>query len=325
MNRLLKACVLSLTLVLGMGGSADAEPRVLRITGSMAEQSLDAVLLKNVFAKTLEDSGRWKVECYFNSGLGNSSTCVEGLMLGIVQIFMDSVGNMSQFAPDLGVLDTPYVVDLKNYDRLRTSSVWQTLLDSGSRSGLKFIGILPNITRNMISRGPLKTADDFLGKKNRCTTSSMHIKMNASLGLKPTPMPTSEVLTGLQQGVIDSMDGSLFSMLDYRWVDVAKYITLTSHSVIFEPVAVSRDWWDELPQEDQELIITAYDNYEEVYLKSYEAAVQKSIATMQDMGCDVFVLPDEEIAKLKLRAASIINELSPRERELYQQFRVVQN
>lgn len=318
MNNMWKSSFLALGLALGLVTQTEAAPRVLKITGSQAEQSLDAVMFRDVFATTLEDSGRWKVECYFNSSLGNSSTVVEGLMLGTVHMFMDSVGNMTQFAPDLGVLDTPYAVDLKKYSDLRQSDVWQTLLDAGQKSGLKFLGMLPNITRNMISRVPLRTADDFLGKKNRCTTSPMHIKMNEALGLRPTPMPTTEVLTGLQQGVIDCMDGSLFSMIDYRWIDVAKNITITNHACIFEPMAVSQEWWDELSKEDQELIQKAFNLYVEEYLKAYDDGVQKALATMKEAGCEIVNLPETELAKLKERAsANIVSALSPREKELY--------
>ena len=48
-----------------------------------------------------KSNGRYEVEVYFGATMGNCDTVFQGVQFGTIQIALDSVSNLSQFAPEL--------------------------------------------------------------------------------------------------------------------------------------------------------------------------------------------------------------------------------
>lgn len=304
-------------LVLGLSGMAGAAPRVLKFSSHLPANDLTQRVLQESFFKPLEESGRWKIEYYPGGALGNTSTIVEGLGMGIVDMAMESCGQMAQFAPDLGIVEVPYLFDEKDAKALVGSPAWKELLNAGQKSGLKIVDFWWGFPREFISREPYTKASDFVDKKHRTTGARVHIQAAESLGVKPVPSPTSEVLTGLQQGVFDSTDYSLTAMTSQRLIDVAKNITMTNHAQVMGPIYCEEEWWEALPQEDKDLFTKAGAQYREALMKAVADSMEGVLENIRNHGVAVHYLPKEELDALVKKSSSIYDKLSDRDKELY--------
>lgn len=308
---------LACALVLGLSGIGNAAPRVLKFSSHLPANDLTQRVLQESFFKPLEESGRWKVEYYPGGALGNTSTIVEGLGMGIVDMAMESCGQMAQFAPDLGIVEVPFLFDEKDAKALVGSPAWQELLNAGQKSGLHIVDFWWGFPREFISREPYTKASDFVDKKHRTTGARVHIQAAESLGVKPVPSPTSEVLTGLQQGVFDSTDYSLTAMTSQRLIDVAKNITMTDHAQVMGPIYCEEEWWEALPQEDKELFQKAGAQYREALMKAVADSMEGVLENIRKHGVAVHYLAPEEKEALVKRSSAIYDKLSDRDKELY--------
>ncbi|SMF25521.1 Tat (twin-arginine translocation) pathway signal sequence [Tistlia consotensis] len=100
------------------------------------------------------------------------------------------------------------------------------------------------------SKVPIKTIADFEGKKGRFVGLASSVM--AKFGIAVSPLPTSEVYTALDKGVIDIADrGDLTANYEAGIGEVAKYIILPG---VHQPTTAtsyvaSQRAWDALPED----------------------------------------------------------------------------
>jgi len=92
------------------------------------------------------------------------------------------------------------------------------------------------------------------GLKVRVQQSDMWVAMMQALGANPTPMPYAEVYTALKTGVVDGAENNWPSYESSKHFEVAKFYSLTEHSMAPEVLVFSKVVWDTLPKEQQDII-----------------------------------------------------------------------
>jgi TRAP-type C4-dicarboxylate transport system substrate-binding protein len=92
------------------------------------------------------------------------------------------------------------------------------------------------------------------GLKLRVIQSDVFIAMVEALGANPTPMPFGEVFSAIQTGVVDGAENNWPSYWSTHHYEVAKYYSLTEHSMAPEILVMSKMTWDTLSPEDQQIV-----------------------------------------------------------------------
>ena len=302
----------------------NAWARTLRMSAMPPTVNIECKLLQDVFIPYIEkeSKGRYKIDLYPGMTLGNTETIVQGLVMGTIDLALDSAGNLDQFCPTLALLDLPYLFDREDIARLNASPVGAKLRKAGEKTGLHIIDLNCWFPRNLISRVPLHTMEDLQGLKNRTTGSKWQMLGVSVMGLKPIPIPATEMLTAIQQGMVDSMDISIPAMQGFRVIDVAKYVTITNQAQIMGAFVCSSEFWADLPDEDKAI-------FEEAAHR-YSSALDEAVATQSDQlmeelkaaGGEVYVMSEEENAKLrKLAEENLSKNLSAEENALLNEIR----
>src|SRR5690606_31097081 len=142
------------------------------------------------------------------------------------------------FAPELAIFDIPFLFrDFDHADAVMRGSIGQKILEelpSKGFVGLAFGGMgFRQLTNNV---HPVKSPDDVSGMKIRTQQNEMHIAVWKELGVLPTPMAIPEVYTALQQGVVDGQENPVGAIINNRFGEVQKYISLTDHA--FTPLVL---------------------------------------------------------------------------------------
>lgn len=182
--------------------------------------------------------------------LGTIPRQVEGIQLGTQECFISPPGffvglNQAFQAPDAPAL---FESQMHQHRSLNHPTVRDKFLALASHAG-----IVGNYTWSagataVASRRPIKTLDDFKGRKIRVLATKMEIATLKTVGAAGIPMPYSEVLPALQRKGIDGVRSGIIVMGPSKFYTVAKYIYNEKSAFIPSGMWLNRKWLDSLPK-----------------------------------------------------------------------------
>ena len=264
-------------------------------------------------------NGKYEVDIYFNGSLGNYDTLYQGMQFGTVHIVEDSTSNFSIFAPELGVFDMPYLLPTSaDVRKVIYSDLGTRIRQSLDRKGgVITFGYLNANYRYTIGNKPWKNLDDMKGAKIRSSASKTHIAALKAMGVNPVPMPGTEILTALQQGVVDGFDGNLIFEYTSGISGVSKYLLRTDHLPVLYLLCVSKVWWDTLPPEDQAIFAEAFENVVKEVDTNFEAAVPTTIQAMKTRDNVMYTeMSAEDTARAIQMTQSALEAFNPQQKAL---------
>ena len=108
------------------------------------------------------------------------------------------------------------------------------------------------------------------------------------MGAIATPLPFSEVYTGMQQGTLDGADYQIPNVLAAAWQEICKNMSLTEHFTIPDVVFVSKAWYDNLSPEEQKAITEAGAAFTQQWnTEIWPNAINSSRAKLEEAGMQI--------------------------------------
>ena len=155
----------------------------------------------------------------------------------------------------------------------------------------------------------------------RVIPTPIYVEFMKSLGASPVPMAFTETYTALEQGAIDGMTNPLLIILDSKFDEVSKYLTITNHMYTPQAVVVSKKFWDKLTPAEQKLMRESAQETAVFQRKIAREEAAKVLTEVKRKGMTVFELSPEEIVKLRERSKPVVDkyttELCPIVGEMY--------
>lgn len=189
-----------------------------------------------------------------------------------------------------------------------------------AKQGVYYIGPTIYGEEPIHSKIPLRSVDDFKGKTGRFV--GLAGPALQKLGAAVTPLPTAEVYSALEKGVIDFADrGGLAANYDAGLHEVAKYIILPG---FHQPTtatcfAANMKAWEKLPKDVRAILEaavreTSAELFQESLVKDFEA-----LEKFKEKGVEVIRLPDADVRKIRVAVMAVWEEYankSPEAREV---------
>ncbi len=169
------------------------------------------------------------------------------------------------------------------------------------------------------SKVKIETVADFSGKKGRFVGLASSVM--STFGVAVSPLPTSEVYSALDKGLIDLADrGDLQANLDAGLGEVAKYIILPG---VHQPTTATsyvanKAAYDQLPDSYKEALATAAKDISKEYQEAKTKSDKSALEAFKEQGVEVIELKEDDVkdARSKAvdawRAATKDNELATR-------------
>ncbi len=152
-----------------------------------------------------------------------------------------------------------------------------------------------------VSKKPIRSVADLEGLKLRAPEGMVY-DIFSKAGAAPVNLPGSEVYTGLEKGVIDAADYTVFSTNhDQGLHSFAQYPSYPGfHSLPMVAVSLNKDIWDGLPDDLKVILETAtdalaYDLVFKLKARDLEAVVE----ARADPDIEIIDLPPEERKKFR--------------------------
>lgn len=233
-------------------------------------------------------NGRLEMQFYPSAQLGDKVATYEGLQNGTIEMTECAVTDLSAFNSMWSVFSLPYLWDdgEQAVKTMMDPEVFALLSADAEANGFKIIAWTDLGSRSFVNtKRPINTPADLNGLKMRCMEDAVLADAVSAMGAIATPLPFSEVYTGMQQGTIDGADYQIPNVLASAWQEICKYMSLTEHFTIPDLVFVSKGWFDRLSPEDQKAILDAGAAFTEKWnTEIWPNAIESSRAQLEKDG-----------------------------------------
>jgi TRAP-type transport system periplasmic protein len=209
--------------------------------------------------------GRVVLKFYGGGVMGNDKKVLRKIRVGQLDGSTFTPSGLAEVYPDLSIYGLPLLFhSLDEVDQVRARE------DPRMRAGLEKAGFVSfgfaeGGFAKLMSNVPVRGLDDLKGRKvwvpegDRISYAAMQ-----ALGLAPVTLPLTDVLTGLQTGLIDIVATSAVGALVLQWHTKVKYVTDLPVAYIVATLAIAQSSFDKLTPADQGIVREVM---EEVYKK----------------------------------------------------------
>ncbi|WP_152657204.1 TRAP transporter substrate-binding protein [Oceanobacillus sp. CFH 90083] len=272
-------------------GSEDVEQIVLRAGHNQVPDYPDGQVIHHFADKVAELSDdKIKIEVYDNATLGNENELFEGMRVGSVDMGKAITSVMSSTVESFGAFDLPYLFEDKEhmFEVLNGQAGESLLQDLEEKAGVKGLFWLDQGTRNFYTVDtPVKVPEDLNGLTIRGVQSPIMVDAINAMGGAATPMPWGEVYNSLSQGVIDGAENAPDAIWYSKQYEVVNYYSQTEHFRTPSLFMISLESWDNLSEENQDLILQAAEESEEWGKDLYEEVVDDLLKQMEEDGLEI--------------------------------------
>lgn len=233
-----------------------------------------------------ETGGKINIEIYSGAQLGSERDMYEGCQIGTIDICTVVNPVMSNFIPEMGILDQMFLFDtVEQAHKVIDGKLGQLIAEKARVQGVHLVGWIEAGFRNIFSRRPIASLDDFKGFKLRTMENPLQVASFNALGAIATPMASGEIFTALQQGTIDGNEAPLSNMLTNRWWEVEKNITNSNHLYAFIAICVSDNAWNSIPADLKPAFQRAIDRGVAYQRNLLLETNKKAVEELKALGC----------------------------------------
>jgi TRAP-type transport system periplasmic protein len=214
------------------------------------------------FAEMVEErsEGRIKIEVYPYGTLGGERDIVELVQMGEIEVGSVDYGWVGGFVPQAQVLALQYLWPRENTAAV-VHEVCQNgkavkLLEEGFRQrGFQLLGVWSSGWMRVTSTVPVQTLEDVKGLKHRVMANPILVASYNTYGFNTQSLDYGEIYGALQTNLLDSQVQPMYAHLSMGFYEVQDYITNMWNELFMVVPVVSRDVFDSIPEDLQQILI----------------------------------------------------------------------
>ncbi|GAB4064474.1 TRAP transporter substrate-binding protein [Ancylobacter sonchi] len=306
---LLTAAVAALALSFGAEAYAqNIQPRLIRFGYGLNEDSNQGRAARLFAEEVAKRSGnKLKVRTFGAATLGPDPQMQNALIGGAQEMMVGSTATLVGTVKEFAIWDVPFMfANEKEADAVLDGPVGQKLLDKLQEKGLVGLVYWENGFRNLTnSRHKIEKAEDLAGVKLRVMQNPVFIDTFKAAGANAVPLAFAELFTALETKAVDGQENPYTTIVSSKFYEVQKYLTVTNH--VYSPwiMTASKVWWDKLSEDERKILIEAAIASRDFERTDTRAEATKALDQLKADGMDVTVMPAEEVAKLREKAAPV--------------------
>jgi TRAP-type C4-dicarboxylate transport system substrate-binding protein len=208
-------------------------------------------------AKEIErrTDGRVKFKLYGGGVQGNDKQVQRKMRTGQLHGGTFTSGAMNQFQPDADLLSLPLLFDSIEEARYVRERIEGELRQRLEAAGYVNFGLAAAGFAYMMSNKPLQTLSDLSGRKVWLPEGDVaSFTVLRSLGVAPVMMPVTDVMTGLQTDLLDSVAVPPVGAVVFQWHTRLKYITDVPLAYVYAALLLDRRAFERLQPTDQQVV-----------------------------------------------------------------------
>lgn len=293
----------------GSGGSGDTAAAecgdvTLRLSHQWPEPTTDEGDFRSVVAQRFADEiseatdGQVEVTVYPNSTLSKATEQYDAMMNGSIDMSVFPLDYASGRVPEWSITLMPGLI--RNHDDVLAwdeGEIGAAVEENMKDNGLVLLTNVWNAGAIGVKGDPILRPEDVQGGMTMRAAGTYVEKMLEAAGAGITSLPSSEIYTGMQTGVLDAAVTSTGSFASYNLQEqVDSYTSPTTHTFwfMYEPLVITTSSFEKLCAEQQEAVLEVGQGLQDyAYDASREddARVEKIFA---DAGVEVVQMSEED-------------------------------
>ncbi|WP_040978042.1 TRAP transporter substrate-binding protein [Oceanobacillus jeddahense] len=200
--------------------------------------------------------GNVTIDIFPSDQLGDQNIAVEGALIGTQDIVLTSGTLLSNWIPEVGVLNLPFLFEDSNHVRhVLDGEIGDELSAKVEEQGALVLAWWENGFRSITnSRQEINEPEDLAGLKIRTPDGEVFLDTFTTLGTLPTPISFGELYSALQLGTVDAQENPPAHIITQRYYEVQDYVSRTNHIHIATPVLMNKELFESMPIEYQDIV-----------------------------------------------------------------------
>ena len=199
--------------------------------------------------------GRVELRFYPGGVMGNYQSMLRKIRVGQLQGAAVTGGALSEVAADAYVYGLPFLFrDLGEVDHVR-KQVDPLIIKELKKKGLVCFGFAEGGFSHIISKGPVQTLEEGKQRKfwapagDRVTETALE-----AVGISPIALQLTDVLTGLQTGLVDTVTSPPVAAIALQWHTQVRYLLDVPLTYIYGGLVISDKALKRLSAKDRETL-----------------------------------------------------------------------
>jgi TRAP-type C4-dicarboxylate transport system substrate-binding protein len=255
--------------------------------------------------------GRVVFRFYPGGIMGNASSVLRKIRIGQLQGGAITGGELTEIYPDSHIYSVPFAFrSLEEVDYVR-SKMDKIIIDAIRENGFISFGLSEAGFAYIMSNKPIRCFDDL--KEHKIWSpqgDDVSRTVFESLGVSPIQVPVTDVLTGLQTGLIDTVGTSPIGAIALQWHTRVKYMTDIPLIYLYATLVIQRKAFESLSPEDQDavrdVLVRTFNEIGMHNRQENDAARQ----ALKNQGIEFVSPPKEQSDRWNSRVTEIIESLS---------------
>lgn len=298
-SRLTVICVFSMSMFFLSTGMAIAK-KVLKVQLAYPQTSMVAANA-DFFADKVKEltKGEVEIKIFPEGHLVKPKEALTAMQRGMIDGYIGSMLYFSGKIPETNGQWLPFswkniseAIDIYyNYGYL------DIMRKATQKQGCYYVAPLSVAKMGFMTNFPINKVDDLAGKKIRAV--GMEGQIVKALGGSAVSIAGAEQYTALQRGTVDGTDYPWYTLRDYKFYEVLKYVSSPAlHSPGIVEILLNNKAWEKLSSDEKQAIDQAG------LLTSLHSAnlTEKNdsevIDFMKNNGVSIVKMPDEEVSKM---------------------------
>lgn len=256
-----------------------------------------------------ETAGALKINVYPGASLGTQTEALDMLRTGSLAFEITGPSILASYCDQVQVYSLPYAFD-------NTEQAYAYFASEGSQkmynqtvleaSGVRTLDVWYYGDRHLTLKGKEpKTPADLSGLSIRCMDTPIAKTVVAALGGNPVPINMSELYLALQTGVVVGQENPVPTIIAQKFFEVQDTLVLTKHSIHLGTVEVSEQVWQDLTEEQRQIITKILDKYRPIIEKRINEGTKEGLKMLEDKGVKVI---EPDLAVFKENAKIVVDK-----------------
>jgi TRAP-type C4-dicarboxylate transport system substrate-binding protein len=246
-------------------------------------------------AKAIKESteGRVKFKFYGGGVQGNDKQVQRKMRTGQLHGGAFTSGALNKFQKDADLFSMPMLFDSIEEARFVRNELDAVVRQRLEDAGYINFGFAGAGFAYMMSNRPMATLSDMKGQKVWIPEGDpIGFAALRALGIAPVIMPITDVMTGLQTGLLDSVTVPPVAAVVFQWHTRLKYITELPIAYVYASLLIDKRVFSKVSAQDQLIVREVMEG---IYRKFDQSGVtdnRDALQALLDEGLEM-VLPDE--------------------------------
>jgi tripartite ATP-independent transporter DctP family solute receptor len=295
-------------------GAAKADTVTMRFGSDSpisAPHTKSALVFKELVGR--RTSGRIQVTIFPDGQLGDAGAMLNSVKTASLDAVVVDVGHISTAVPEADVVSLPFLF----------KSIEEGVAFMYSPAGLRLwpkinkafacevLGWAADGSNNFLTKKrPIRTPADVVGLRFGVSASAVQRDTILALGAIPTVLGLHARYTALQTGLVDGIAAAPIDIVQFRYYQVTKYLSLTRHYSVPNALVVSKKFMDKLSPQDQGIVRAAAKLAADAQVAAVLSAERTDLAFLQAHGIQIIQV--ENLKPFADKMEVVYKEQAPR-------------